>query len=362
VLADECAIYVDDGCGYQDGLGLFKGIRVQFPNGADLSQLPGRVTITGISRIEKFAVAAQSCGKSKGKKRAEDVYVPSIWVRTIPNVLPPTEGGISIKGPGIIGWPGTLFNNGRNLKELQIFRDTQAAGATTAPFYVISDPAQFATGRVDLSHIYADGSLGWGHQVNYNEIQLGVNFLTAATYAWPAEYYGLQHTYEARAIVMTAGTEGGSITYSYDTFQLRNTLRMTCVEPIAADPMHIISPMSGEYLLVDDLRMGAVNFAWAPSIGASDYLVTVEPVEPGISPAWHSSIVYQFGGASNALPDADRLALASYLSNPALVDRDIKWRVDARDQSDTPPLFWTEGGWNVAHIAASPDMPPPPPF
>ena len=271
--------------------------------------------------------------------------------------------GLSVQGPMTLGWSSRLYNFGNNLKELQIFQDTVAAGATTAPFFVISGPSQFAQGRIDLTPIFRNGAATTpqGHTVNYNDILLGSNAITAATFVWPAEGYGTQHTYQARAIVATATGTGttGATTYSYDTTNFGNGLRLTAVEPVTADPNHIVSPSSGESVLVSDLRNGDINLSWISVAGATDYMVTVEPVAPGIGPVFQSALIFHFSGATSdgatlSLSDTDRLALAALLSSPAFSDQDIRWRVDARNATDSAPLFWTLGDWNVFHINPSP--------
>jgi len=268
--------------------------------------------------------------------------------------------GLSVKGPMTLGWSSRLYNYGNNLKELQIFQDTVAAGATTAPFYVIGGPSMFAQGRIDLTQIFFLGAAATpqGHTVNYNDIPLGATTITAATYAWPAQGYGEQHTYQARAIVATAtgaGTTGGT-TYSYDTTNFGNGVRLTCVEPVTADPNHVVSPVGN--LLVSDLREGASNLSWISVAGATDYMVTVQPNSPGIGPVWHSNIIYHFSGATSdgamlSLSDTDRLSLAALLSGPAFNNQDIRWRVDARNATDSA-LFWTEGDWNMFTIDSTP--------
>lgn len=280
--------------------------------------------------------------------------------------------GLSVKDTMTLGWSGKLYNYGNNLKELQIFQDTTAAGATTAPFYVVTSKSVFSQGRLDLSPIFRDGASATplGHTVNYNDIVLGSNTLSAATYNWPAEAYGKQHTYQARAIVTTTGTGGGGNdddgpTFRYDTTNFGNSIRLTAVEPVTADPMHIVMPGANEPVLVTDLRDGQINLSWISSAGATEYMVTVEPVQSGLGAVWHSNIISHYSGetsdgATLSLSDADRLALAAVLSNPNLVDKDVKWRVDARNSTDSPPLFWTRGDWNVFHIAPTPVGPPSP--
>lgn len=277
--------------------------------------------------------------------------------------------GLSVKDTMTLGWSGKLYNYGNNLKELQIFQDTVAAGATTAPFLVINSKSVFSQGKTDLTWIFQNGAAATpvGHTVNYNDIVLGAEALTAATYAWPAESYGKQHTYQARAIVMAAsGTgTGGATTYSYDTTNFGNSIRLTCVEPVTSDLNHIVMPGINEPVLVTDLRDGIVNLSWKSVAGATQYMVTVEPVESGIGPVWHSSIISHYSGetsdgATLSISDSDRLALAALLSGSAYTDRDVKWRVDARNHTDSLPLFWTEGDWNVFHIDPTPVGPPSP--
>lgn len=274
--------------------------------------------------------------------------------------------------PGLV-WNGHLYNYGNNLEELQIFQDTVAAGATTAPFYVVTNRSIFAQGVADLATIFRDGASATplGHNVNYNDIVLGSSTLKAATWAWPAEGYGVQHTYQARAIVQTAGTTSTNngtttTTFSYDTTNFGGGVRLTCVEPVTADPNHIVMPGDHEPMLVTDLRDGVANgnLSWKSVAGATDYMVTVQPDKPGIGPTWHSSIVYHYSGATSdgatlSISNGDRLALAALLSGAAFVDQDIRWRVDARNATDSTPI-WTQGDWNVFHISPSPQGPPSP--
>lgn len=263
-----------------------------------------------------------------------------------------------------LGWSGKLYNYGNNLEELQIFQDTIAAGATTAPFVVVTNKSIFAQGKLDLTPLFGGAA---PRTVNYDEIVLGSDSPVAATFQWPAEAYGKQHVYQARAIVKTAtGTgQNGTTTYSYDTTNFGNSIRLTAVEPVANNPAHIVSPSANEPVLVTDLRDGAINLSWISSAGANEYMVTAEPVQSGIGPVWHSSIISHYtgetsDGATLSISDADRLALAAILSSPNFVDKDIRWRVDARNSTDSQPLCWTTGGWNVFHIAPTPEGPPSP--
>ena len=169
---------------------------------------------------------------------------------------------------------------------------------------------------------------------------------------WVAEGYGFQHSYQLQAIVRTMGSSG--INYFYDWTSFGGARRMTCVEPITADPDHIVSPSSGEAILVSDLRNGQMTLAWKSVGGATDYLVTVERVEPGIGPQWHSRIIYHYCGpwpddAILSISDNDRLALASLLSGAAFFEKEIRWRVDARNSTDSLPLCWTEGDRRIQH-------------
>lgn len=275
--------------------------------------------------------------------------------------------GLSVKDELTLGWNGTRYNYGNNLKELQIFQDTIAAGATTAPFFVINNKSIFAQGKSDISWIFREGSVGnaAARVVNYNDIALGSNSLTAATYSWPAEGYGKTHTYQARAIVMTASVDAtdGTPTYSYDTTNFGNGVKLTAVEPITRLRDNVQMPGDNEPVFVADLKEGIVTLAWTSAAGATQYQVTVQAVEPGIGPVWHSSIIAHYSGDTSdgqtlSISNSDRLALTAMLSGDAYKDKDIQWRVDARNQYDSAPVFWTEGDWNVFHVMPGPDGPP----
>jgi hypothetical protein len=275
--------------------------------------------------------------------------------------------GLSVKDELTLGWNGTRYNYGNNLKELQIFQDTIAVAPTIAPFLVVNNKSVFAQGKADISWIFREGSVGnaAARVVNYNDIALGSKSLTAGTYSWPAEGYGKTHTYQARAIVMTASVDAtdGTPTYSYDTTNFGNGVKLTAVEPITRLRDNVEMPADNEQVYVSALRDGLVTLAWTSAAGATQYQVTVQAVEPGIGPVWHSSIIAHYSGETSdaqtiSISDSDRLALAAMLSGEAYKDKDIQWRVDARNQYDSAPVFWTEGDWNVFHVMPIPDGPP----
>jgi hypothetical protein len=245
--------------------------------------------------------------------------------------------------------------------ELQIWRDAGTAGPN-APFCVISNPVAIAQGYVDLTSIYADGAY-WepaGHTVNYSVIDASGKNLVSMAYEWQPEGYGFSHTYTLCAIV--AKQKGKKCSYSYDYSDFPAPVTMTCVEPVTADWDHIVSPGMYESVLVSDIRDGMTNLMWRSSGGATEYVVTVQPVDPTIGGVWHSSIVYHYTGPWSdgwtlSLSESDRLALAAWLSSPGFAFNDIMWRVDARNAEDPAP-YWTLGDWNVFSIMGTPPGPP----
>lgn len=266
-----------------------------------------------------------------------------------------------VAGPMTLGWTNKLYNYGNDLREMQIFQDAPVARAT-APFYMINSAMVFSQGKINLSPLFAAGAgaMQLGHTVNFSQVNYPSGTISASSFSWPAEGYGIQHAYAACGIVATS--TGTGVVYSYDTLSFPNVVRMTCVEPVTADPGHIVMPALGEPVLINDLRDGQMNLEWYSVAGATDYRVVVEPVNPNIGPKWQSSIIYHYSGETSdgawlSLSSADRLMLATLLSAVGLVDQDILWRVDVRNATDTPPLFWTEGDWNVFHIQPTPSGP-----
>lgn len=316
-------------------------------------------TVTPSMRSAPLPGGAPSKGKTTGGSASKigKFLVGALIVAGIASIFVGGRGvadapKMGVNAPMTITWNRKLYNYGNNLYELQIFRDTVSPGPTTAPFLVIKDPAVFSQGKINMSWVYDLGasSTPTGHNVDYNSINLGATALTPLNYAWAPEGYGAQHTYTLRAIVMTAaGTSStGAVTYSYDTTNFGSSKRLTCIEPVTADGNHIVTPLPGEPILVSDLRSGDVNLRWKAVAGATEYMVWVEPVEPGVGPAWHSNTIYHYPGSGDEvwLSDVDRLSLATQLSGPQYADKDMKWRVDVRNSSDSAPLFWMPGRWD----------------
>lgn len=80
-LAGGSLFYVDDGSGFWDALGSHVGIRVQMPSGATLPTIGSRVSVTGISRIEKRVLTDWSLVNGSWYAPGTTVYTPSLWVR-----------------------------------------------------------------------------------------------------------------------------------------------------------------------------------------------------------------------------------------------------------------------------------------
>ena len=253
---------------------------------------------------------------------------------------PPAVGGAT----GLtIGWDPTLYNHGQDVYELQVMRSDLAF-----PVRAITAPSLWDLGHTDLSNLYGTGV---GTVVKFNRMDTGSTAPTVASWTVPAEGYGIKHQYRLRVLLREqTGVDGqGNPVYGYTLTNLGNSLTATAVEPVTAD--HVISPLNGAPLLVSQLLSGDANFRWASAVGANQFRVTVWPVESGIGPTWSSSIISFSSGAEVALPDADRLALASVLSAPLLVDKEMLWRVDGRHASDSSS-GWTQGDTVVFRLAA----------
>ncbi len=82
VIPSQHIAYVDDGFGYQDGVGPVLGIRIHIPAGITLPAY-GYVTVTGISRVEQITIPGSGWVYVNGYLCAAGtvVYVPGIWVR-----------------------------------------------------------------------------------------------------------------------------------------------------------------------------------------------------------------------------------------------------------------------------------------
>lgn len=265
-------------------------------------------------------------------------------------------------GPMILNWAPGFFKGDQAIVELQIYRDPGLADSS-APFYVISNPPAIAQGYVDLTPVYAADAAWWmppgppGRTVEYSQISLDGLSMVPKSHTWNPEGYGTPHTYQICAIL--AKQMGRKTAYSYNLSQFGTSGVMTCIEKITADPQHIVMPQSGEPILVSDLRSGDMNLRWMTAAGANQYQVTAKPVDPTIGGEWHSSIIYHMAGSGDevSIDDSERVALAAWLNAPVFVDKDIMWRVDARNSADTE-AYWTPGDWCVFRINATPSGPP----
>ena len=72
---------MDDGRGYQDGVGGFLGIRVHIPSGVSLPSKCDTVTVTGISRVEQVTLASSGTVDGVSCPAETVLYVLGIWVR-----------------------------------------------------------------------------------------------------------------------------------------------------------------------------------------------------------------------------------------------------------------------------------------
>lgn len=276
---------------------------------------------------------------------------------------PPSAG---TNGPMVITWNPKLYTFGDNLSELQIIRDQDER-----PVRVINSPGPWNMGSTDLTTLYGTNV---GTAVSYNKLPLGATTPTAASWTVPAEGYGQTHQYQLCALVkkQTGISTEGVPSYGWDMTKFGSLVIATAVEPVQQD--HIIMPLMGDPVLVSQLRSGEANLRWGAALGADQYCVTVEPVVPNTGPTWQSSIMYYGSGSEVALSDNDRLVLASLLSNPLYVDKEMKWRVDCRHLNDTQTLkeptmkpnigsattakSWTRGAVVTFTIGGTPGGPP----
>ncbi len=272
----------------------------------------GRMGGSAASKIGKFLVGllivAGVVSLFKGGSGTED---------------PPSAG---TKGPLIITWNPKLYSYGQNLVELQVIRDGSAV-----PVRVTRDSGEWANGRSDLSTLYGNG----GFTVTYNSYPAGSSSPTSATATFTDEGYGVTHTYQLRTLLRAqTGTDGdGNAVYGYQITDFGSSITGTAIKPLSLS--EIVSPINGESLYVSDLQDSNSNLTWTPTDGADQYRVKVWPVKPGSGPTWWSNIIYYGAGSQLSLDDTDRLSLASALSNPAYADKEMYWRVDARNSGDS---------------------------
>jgi len=79
--------YLDDGAGYQDGIGPSLGMLIHFPAGVTRS-VNSNVIITGISRVEKHTPTHPSIVNGATYPAGTVIYVPSVWPRDSNDVGP----------------------------------------------------------------------------------------------------------------------------------------------------------------------------------------------------------------------------------------------------------------------------------
>jgi len=256
-------------------------------------------------------------------------------------------------GPLVIRWDPKLYNHGQNVCELQVIRDQDAGDVSAIPIRAIRDMAQWNAGFTDLSNLYGNGPF----TVTYYQMPLGSTTPTSAMCSYTDEVYGITHQYQLRALrrTQTGVDDQGVPIYSYQFTKFGNYIIATAVQPVAA--AFIVAPLNGDTLYVTQLCTGEANFRWQPTVGGDQYRVRVWPVQPGTGPTWSSSVIYYGSGTEMALLDADRLSLASVLSDPVLEDKEMYWRVDARHSGDTSS-DWVLGDRVVFRIGSTPPGPP----
>lgn len=275
--------------------------------------------------------------------------------RVIHDSVSPTPV-LTAGGPLVLKWNPRIFNYGQDVYELQVIRDQSVGNQDAFPVRVITGGGQWNLGYTNLTNLYGSGV---GTPVMFSRLALGATTPTQVQWTVPAEEYGVTHAYALRALRRwQTGVDGnGFPIYGYYYNSFAGQVIATAVEPVAAD--HFVSPMNGEHLLISDLRRGDANLQWTPAVGADQYRVRVMPAMPGAAPSWTSSAI-AFDGELGVvpLPDADRIALANLLDNPAYRDVEMRWCVDARNSGDTSP-DWTTGDQSIFTILLPPGPPAP---
>jgi hypothetical protein len=274
------------------------------------------------------------------------------------------RGGSGVQGPPATGtpqplvltWDPTTYNHGQNVWELQVIRDAQPVPVAAIAGHAQNVGGVWDLGRIDLSGLYGTTA---PTGISYFTLSSGGQ-PTQLTGTIPAEGYGVTHSYMLRVLYRDANVTTTPPTYTYHMTSFSNTITATAVEPINAD--HILTPPNGDPLLVSQLRTGDMNLTWTSGVGATQYRVIVEPVVPGTGPTWVSSIIFAGSGTLVSLSDTDRLSLASALSSPLFVDKQMKWHVEDRHIGDTlPGQPWTipnQDQWPIFIIGGTPGGPP----
>jgi len=343
IPADERVVYIDDGCGLQDGIGGYAGLRVQVPPYAVIPAVDETVSMTGIHRVSRFTLASEAEVNGQTYAAGTAVYVPFLWASSS------NFSSAGILGPMEVIWDPYAYPP-QNVMEYQILRDI--IYGSTLPVLTIRDPAAIAAGRVNLAQI--NGYSG-SRTVNYYQLNSSPSSsYTDCSYSLPLEDYGTTHTYQVRAVCRV--TTGGVTQYAYTP--LGNPIVVTAIEKV--DPYQLYIPRYNE-----EVYFFNSDFRWAGKAGASSYRVVIEPVSnvPGREPApsWTYTFNSLYPVETVALStDGKTSLLATYFptANPnKYAGATLRWRVDCRNGKDTSEE-WVKGDYSLFRIGAAP--PPPP--
>lgn len=313
------------------------------PSGAPVSSKPGR---TAIQRVGKFLIGV-----------AVVAFVANIWrsgrgVESGPGIHPGESNTV-------ITWDPTKFGHGKNVWEYQILRMDDFA-ITGTPVVALSSSTAIDAGKLDVRYLYGTGT---PRAVTYYTVPTNPSQTapTQTTGTVPAEGYGTQHEYAVRVLYETSSAAGVKL-YEFST--VSGTLKATAIEPVRASDL--LQPEydptnAAQSILLTELADGTINFRWNRKEGANAYYVVVEPINPGTMGTWDSrqigGLVYESGPTVELTP-AQRQNLADFLIKANLsADTVVKWRVYARNTTDTSPAFTAgdEGRFTVSEVP--PDTP-----
>lgn len=283
------------------------------------------------------------------------------------------EDGPTISGvkPMEVSWDPTDYNHYREVRELQVVRDE--FGDDARPLVVITDQGLMDFGKVNLYSVYGGAPR---NAISYRKLDTNPTTTTPTPASWdfPGEPYGQQHSYQVRVIY--AKTSGGTIdeeedddgTTKWFMTPVGNIIKSTAIRPIrVADVLQPFSDGSVPELDISEMLAGTANLQWSPTAGADEYFVKVEPIVPNTAPTWDSRTIGRIfaQGTIVELPPALRQSLANSLANYS--GQVMKWVVYCRNSTDTNSIqydsmiddIWYKGEENRFEVGS---IPPPPPL
>ena len=81
VVSSQELVYVDDGFGFEDGVGPVLGMQVHVPSGVSLPSKNRFVIVTGISRVKQITLTYWGEVNGDYWPPGTVLYVPGIWFR-----------------------------------------------------------------------------------------------------------------------------------------------------------------------------------------------------------------------------------------------------------------------------------------